>query len=233
MEIRVYTANAEQLKDLELFHALYGHVTAQRREKVDRMRFDKDRRLSLGAGALLEAALIREGVSDLTMTTEGNDKPCLVQSRGIHFNLSHAGTRVMCAVSDAEIGCDVEEIRDIDMEIARRFFCREEYENLMRCPGQEERKHLFFRYWTIKESFMKATGLGFQLPPDQFCICLDRPDAGQKITVRQHVDRRSYTFEEFDGPVGYCFSICSVDKPSSGTKMAEQDFHEVCHVLHT
>ena len=36
----------------------------------------------------------------------------------------------MCAISDCDIGCDVEQITNIDMEIARRFFFSEENEAL-------------------------------------------------------------------------------------------------------
>ena len=104
----------------------------------------------------------------------------------IKFNISHSGTKVMCAVSDHDIGCDVEQIVDIDMEIAKRFFFAEEYEALMKCTCRESRNDLFFRYWTLKESFMKATGLGFELALDSFCIMLDSAD----ISVRQNVDGR-------------------------------------------
>ena len=70
MSIKVYTADVSALENEALFMSLYNGVSAERRAKTDRMVFGKDKRLSLGAGALLEAALAAEGVTDLTFTTE-------------------------------------------------------------------------------------------------------------------------------------------------------------------
>lgn len=60
MQIKVYTADVSKLEDIELFMHLYSRVSEERRVKTDRMVFGKDKRLSLGAGALLEAALAAE-----------------------------------------------------------------------------------------------------------------------------------------------------------------------------
>lgn len=218
--IKVYTADVAPLNDEARFRRVYEHVSAQRREKVDQMRLGQDKRLSLGAGALLESALEAEGVRDLAMTGEDGDKPRLAHVSGVSFNLSHAGTKVMCAVSDSDIGCDVEQVRDIGMKIARRFFCAEEYAALLRCESAESRNDLFFRYWTLKESFMKATGRGFQLPLDSFCMILE--DGG--VSVRQSLDGRAYFFREFDRRDGYKYAVCSVDKPIRAISFREMVF---------
>ena len=220
MKIKVYTADVSALQEEGLFLRLYRRVSPERREKTDRMVFGKDKRLSLGAGALLEVVLAAEGVRDFTLTTEGNKKPRLAHRDDIRFNLSHAGTKVMCAVSDQDIGCDVEQITEIDMEIAKRFFFAEEYEALMNCREKGERNELFFRYWTLKESFMKATGLGFKLALDDFCILLGERD----ISVRQNVDSRAYCFREFCLNDGYRYAVCSAEKQEIPCEILRYDF---------
>ncbi len=220
MNIKVYTADVSALENKALFTRLYNGVSAERRAKTDRMVFGKDKRLSLGAGALLEAALAAEGVTDLTFTTEHNKKPRLANRNDISFNISHSGTKVMCAVSDRDIGCDVERITDIDMEIARRFFFNEEYVSLMNCADKSERNDLFFRYWTLKESFMKVTGLGFRLALDDFCIILGEND----IAVRQSVDGRRYCFREYFQDDGYRYAVCSAGDPLFPPDMIRFDF---------
>lgn len=208
MEIQILTADVDELQDPSLYLRLYESVSRERREKADRMRFQKDKRLSLGAGALLEAALSRLGIYDFAFSYGKYQKPRLKNTDGIQFNLSHSGSKVMCVISDSDIGCDVEKVTDISIEIAERFFFSEEYRALCSCTEGVGRNELFFRYWTLKESFMKATGLGFMLPLDAFCVLLEK----EKIAVRQSVDERQYFFKEFHQDDGYRYAVCSVDR---------------------
>ena len=166
--LKTYIACTDELENSMLFFSLYSAMPQYRRDKINRMVFPKDKRLSLGVGALLDYALTLDGVSDREIIYVQNQKPCLKNSN-IRFNLSHSGNMVFCAVSDTDVGCDVEQITDIDMKIAARFFFHEEYEAISACPDNTSRNDLFFRYWTLKESFMKVTGLGFKLQPDDFC----------------------------------------------------------------
>ena len=223
MNIRILTADTKELEDEGLYRRFYSFVSPWRKEKTDRMRFMKDKCLSLGAGVLLEAALREAGVRDLQFSSEANGKPRLSLREDIRFNLSHSGTKVLCALSDHDIGCDVEQIRDKGPEIAERFFFREEYEALQNCRASEERRVLFFRFWTLKESFMKATGLGFRLPLDAFSVI---PGAGG-VTLRQQVDSRQYYFREYDLQDGYRYAVCSADKPVGEAELTVIHFRDL------
>ena len=68
MDIQILTANVDELQDLSLYLRLYESVPRERRGKADRMIFQKDNRLSLGAGALLEAALSGLGIHDFALS---------------------------------------------------------------------------------------------------------------------------------------------------------------------
>jgi len=226
MDIKSYVADVGSLENKALFEQWYRAVSPDRREKVDRMRFDKDKRLSLGAGALLKIALKEAGLEDYTLTKEKNQKPCLDGMVDIKFNLSHSGNKVMCVISDCDIGCDVQKITNIDMDLAKRFFFSDEYDALRQCENSEERKDLFFRYWTLKESFMKVTGLGLMLPLDDFCIRIN----GEEVYVSQQLDHRRYYFYEFDPKDGYKYALCSADKPVGRIEMINRDFYD--HPFH-
>jgi 4'-phosphopantetheinyl transferase len=94
----------------------------------------------------------------------------------LRFNLSNARGLVACAVSlDVDIGVDVEETdRKVELSIAEHYFSRTEVECLRLLPRAEmERK--FIEIWTLKESYIKARGLGLSLPLDEFSF---RHDAG-------------------------------------------------------
>ena len=226
--LKTYIACTDELENSMLFFSLYAGMPQYRKEKIDRMVFPKDKRLSLGAGALLDYALILEGVSDREIIYVQNQKPCLKNSN-IRFNLSHSGNMVFCAVSDKDVGCDVEQITDIDMQIAARFFFHEEYEAISACPDSTSRNDLFFRYWTLKESFMKVTGLGFKLNLDDFCF--DLRSIG--IDVKLSVDSRNYYFKDFTADTGYKFSVCTADAPPDDSEPNRVSFAKIAAALRT
>ncbi|WP_208821673.1 4'-phosphopantetheinyl transferase HetI [Tolypothrix sp. PCC 7910] len=81
---------------------------------------------------------------------------------GLSFNLSHSQNLALCAVSkNRQIGIDLEYIRPMsDLEsLAQRFFLPREYD-LVRSLPDEQKSSVFFRYWTCKEAYLKATGEG-------------------------------------------------------------------------
>lgn len=203
-ETRLYRADAAPLADAALFRELYRRATPARRASVDGYRFPKDRMLSLAAGALLHHALAEAGVRDPVFTRGPRGKPALAGRDDVHFNLSHAGQRVLCAVSDRAVGCDVEQVTDIEPEVARRFFTPEEYACLLAQRGPDRQQAMFFRLWTLKESFMKATGLGMALPLDAFSV----DPTATPITVRQTVCPGDWHFREYDFQDGYRYAVC-------------------------
>ena len=143
--ISTYVANVEELNNSALFERLYASVPEHRRQRVDRMRFDKDKRLSLGVWGLLQKGLKDWGICDkeLTLSYGENGKPFLKDYPAVFFNLSHSGERVMCAIADCEVGCDVERIRDTDFKIAKRFFHEEEYGQILRQSSVQKKQEMF------------------------------------------------------------------------------------------
>jgi 4'-phosphopantetheinyl transferase len=98
-----------------------------------------------------------------------------INSAGLRFNLSHASGLVACAVTrQDDIGVDVEwwqRSNCID-DIAEKKFSRPEFEYL-EAAVQSERQHIFFSFWTLKESYIKAIGKGLVEPLDGFAFTLD------------------------------------------------------------
>lgn len=225
MQTLVYIANTESLKENGLYNAAFDAVSAERKDKVLRYRFLKDRVLSLGAELLLRKALRECGIEipEIRYGFGTDGKPFLKGGEGFNFNISHSEDLVMVAVSENETGCDIEKITEIDLEIAKKFFFREEYENIAALPASEERNELFFRYWTLKESFMKATGLGMRLPLDSFQILIGNDG---KTGVRQSVDTKNYNFNEIDAFPGYKCALCTAGNAAE-TDVKIVDFREI------
>lgn len=206
---KIYIASTNELEDEHLFAHLYQTVSKERREKIDRLRFSKDKRLSLAAEVLLRKALERNGISEFETAVSEHGKPFLRGNSFIKFNLSHSEERVMCVISGQETGCDVEKIRDTDYKIAKHFFAPEEWDMLERsaAQGQDKKQEMFFRLWTLKESFMKAVGLGMGLSMKDFHFSIKE----NEVHVYQNVNREPYCFKEYDLRDGYRYAVCSMN----------------------
>ena len=206
METSVYVAGLEPLKDRELYRRALDTASPERRKKALRYRREDSRLRSLGGELLLRRALEDCGLEAGELRYEYGDhgKPRLAGQEEFHFSLSHSGSYVMLAVSERELGCDLEQITEPRLKVARRYFAREEWEHLSSTAGEEQTR-LFFRYWTLKESFLKATGQGLHLPLDAFQIVLGEDGS---VTVRQSFDEREYHFAEFQTIPGYCCALC-------------------------
>jgi 4'-phosphopantetheinyl transferase len=97
----------------------------------------------------------------------------------LRFNVSHTPGLVACAVTiGREVGVDVEFIgrHMFHPNIPERFFSSREVADLRALPADEQAR-VFFDYWTLKESYIKARGLGLALPLGQFTFLrhADRP----------------------------------------------------------
>lgn len=98
---------------------------------------------------------------------------------GWYVNLSHTDGLVAVAAARTPVGVDVEdaERRGRTVELADRFFAPAEAKALRALPEAEQRER-FFALWTLKESYIKARGLGLAIPLASFAFDLDRPALG-------------------------------------------------------
>lgn len=176
------------VENLDLGKA-YCLVSKNRQEKIDFYRFEKDKKLSAGAYLLLKKLLSEENITDPSFKTGKYGKSYISNHENIYFNLSHSGKVVLCAISDMEVGVDVEYIdHEIDLNIAQNYFYNREYENIM---NAENRPDEFFKYWVLKESYMKYTGFGMNLKLDSFEIVIE-----DKIRLRK--DNENLKFNLFN-----------------------------------
>lgn len=189
--------------------ALAEGLSENRKGKIRSMKFLSGKRQSLGAGLLLDFGLRRFGMEERSarLVYRVNGKPCLADREDLYFNLSHSGNLVMAAFARVEVGCDVEQIKTADFRVARRFFALEEQAFLEGCVSEMEKNDAFFRLWTLKEAFMKATGEGGRLPLSDFCI---RPDQ-DPVTVQWKESGAEYGFAEC-ALKGYHAAVCVRDK---------------------
>jgi len=176
-------------------------IPKERMEKAMRLRFEKERFLSLGAAYLLGLAMREYKVEDEEILKSEHGKPYL-RSGAMHFSLSHSGCFALCAFGSEEVGADIEEIRCIRDSLITRV-CTENEQTRLFSETELEKQDDFFRLWTCKESYMKFLGTGFSLPPEKIHLCL-----GENVELSpEHIGPEAY-FREYHVP-GYKLTVCS------------------------
>ena len=142
-----------------------ARLSRGRLEQLDR-RHGTARAQGFAASLLLEYAVSQQYpwvVHPLAISIADGGKPYLVSEPGIHFSLSHSGDWEVCALSDHPVGVDIERCEPGRRDIASRFFHREEVRYL-NTVLPSARYDAFYKLWTLKESFVKSTGRGLDLP---------------------------------------------------------------------
>ena len=107
------------------------------REKSSQMRFEKDRRRELVSGGLVATML---DLVEPEIEVAENGKPRIKGRPELHFNLSHSGGLVMVVVAEDEVGCDIEEIRELSPELKSAIGSLDRWvlrEAAYKCYGRE------------------------------------------------------------------------------------------------
>ena len=157
-----------ELTDSE-FETVLPLVSSEKRKRIRKFHFRKDAQNCLLGDVLARICICRAtGLSNqqLEFSTNEYGKPFLTTDPRIHFNISHAGYYVVCAVSDEPVGIDIELIKPVEMKIAERFFTPDETAYIT----QDESIRRFYEVWTKKESRIKWEGLGLHKPLTSFSV---------------------------------------------------------------
>jgi 4'-phosphopantetheinyl transferase len=149
--------------------------------RMGRLRYPAGRRLFETSHALLRRALSCYGdipPEQWRFVINAHGKPRIDPDLGappLMFSLSHTrGAAIVAITQGADVGADVERgDRMVDAaRLSRRFFSPEEDAALLKMTPDALQEH-FFHFWTLKESYIKARGLGLRLPLDSFSFRLE------------------------------------------------------------
>ncbi|WP_157605142.1 4'-phosphopantetheinyl transferase superfamily protein [Schlesneria paludicola] len=177
------------------------------RQKAARYRVDDPRRQFVACRSTLRR-LIGEACQipprDLQFEYGAHGKPELSQVGWpenvprIEFSVSHSGQLGLIALTiDSAVGVDIEQRnpRVKALKLADRFFAASESQELVKLPA-ERLLDGFYKGWTCKEAYIKATGQGLSLSLSSFRVSMDpdhpvalihvdgQPDAARHWTVQ-------------------------------------------------
>jgi 4'-phosphopantetheinyl transferase len=191
-------------------------LDANERARVLRLRFAADRAQLIASHALLRSVLgvyMQCAPATLRLEREERGKPFLaVGESPPSFNLSHAGTHAVLAVTAcaAEIGVDTERHRSGRRfeALARRHFASVEVAQFAALP-EAGRLACFYDLWTLKEAYVKARGMGLALPLDGFWFLPGSDDGRLEFAARTDVDvaPARWSFWSYREPAGYSIAL--------------------------
>jgi 4'-phosphopantetheinyl transferase len=200
-EVHVHWADPRELSDLAVVGSLRGLLAQDERERMDRYVFERDRGIFLATHAVLRAVLsLYVPVSPTSWRFANNEygRPEITgDPPPLRFNVSNTEGLVACAVTrDADIGVDVEGIgRTAPLEVAEQYFAPAEVAALRALPPARQHRR-FFELWTLKESYIKARGMGLAIPLHHFAFTV-RDGAAPSIAIDPALG---------DSPEGWQFS---------------------------
>ena len=203
----IYAVRINNEIQKQTFEKTLSLLPQDKQDRIRKFRKFEDARRALVAHILIRSIIIKKlGMDNNSICFDNgkNGKPFLKGVENFHFNLSHSGYWVVCAVSSNPVGIDVEEIREIDLGIAERFFAKEETEQLTNVYG-EERYKLFFDLWTLKESYIKLDGRGLAIPLDSFSFNIKE----EEIIFKTKNEIVNCFFKQYNIDKDFSLAVCS------------------------
>jgi 4'-phosphopantetheinyl transferase len=178
-EVRVWHARASDLLARTDSHArALGWLLPPERARYERFRRDADRAMFLLGRVMARAAVGRAlGVAPTAWPWRDSPRGRPEIDRAgcaLSFNLAHSGGLVACALARGiEVGVDVEDrARPVfDRQLVARYCAPDEQRRIDAAAGDGWRD-LFLKYWTLKEAYLKARGLGIAVPLAELCFTI-------------------------------------------------------------
>lgn len=217
--IDVWLAFYDEVVDQELQSRLRELLCDVERSRESRFYFADDRKRYLVTRAMVRSVLSRYAAvapADWIFAANRFGRPEIAnadrEARGLSFNVSH--TRGLIAVGVTQrlaLGIDVENVvaRQVSMGIADRFFAPAEAAELAHVR-RRRRQERFFEYWTSKESYIKARGMGLSIPLDQFSFTYPG-ERGIRMAISPELDddANRWCFWLFRPTPAHLLAVCA------------------------
>jgi 4'-phosphopantetheinyl transferase len=197
-EVHIWTVSIQGIKE-QLGH-LKSLLTEEEIGKISFYKFEHTQHSYIATQALLRVLLslyLDIKPMEVKMGVRSKGKPFLIHDRPIFFNISNSdGLCVFAFSGDGEVGIDLERIRqmpDIEQLIQKNLTSREK-EYVLKDPDKKLKR--FFRFWTIKESYLKAIGEGMRLTPDNLEFSVEKGKIRLR-SVNYGFEGADWQFKEF------------------------------------
>lgn len=216
-EIHLWLAFYDEISE-ERLHAAYRELlNVAEQAQEPRFYFARDRNRYLVTRALVRTVLSRYVPivpQDWVFSANAYGRPAIVnaQAEDLTFNISHTHSLIVLGVTRGRaLGVDVENVlaRSVSTDVADRYFAPQEVAMLTAAPPDQQQDR-FFEYWTFKEAYIKARGMGLSLPLDKFSF--HYPD-DHSVEIAIHPDLADHgarwQFWQFRPRPEYLVAVCA------------------------
>lgn len=223
MKAELYALRLSENIDFSDFTDLLVYTDPVKRDRIRRFYRDEDKLRCLLGDLLVRMLLVKRlGVVNDQLLPQLSDygKPYFPDS-GIHFNISHAGDWVVCAIHDRPVGVDVEQVIPIDLSISASFFAAPEHADILKAIDRDDR---FFDFWSLKESFIKQIGKGLSQALNSFTVRFTEQEIRIECdgAMLEDVFLRQFALED-----GYKLAVCTANAelPVAVNSITTQQIH--------
>jgi 4'-phosphopantetheinyl transferase len=199
----------EEARFIEIKGLLCSGLPESTAKKASRFQFNAGAQRQLLGELMVRAILCNKfhfQNSEISFDYHENGKPYLKASENAHFNISHSGDWVVCAFAQMPVGVDVEKVRRVNFDIARRFFSETEVDQLFSLP-EKEQTGFFFDLWTLKESYLKALGTGLTKSLASFTV----HHLGDDIFLYDETRKMDVYLKKFMPDKNHKLAVCSFE----------------------
>ncbi len=208
------------LKDIDQAHLedLLSQLDREKQQIIFSMKNLHARSAALTSALLIRHVIkIKLGLSgkEIVFAKNKYGKPYLALREDFHFNLSRSGDWAVCVIDESPVGIDIEKIDYEHPKIILEVLSSSElaiYKNLN--PG--DKISFFYNIWTRKESYVKALGIGLNVPLDALTVYLEN-EKDIFSPIIENITNNKYFFKQYFINSYYSMTVCAMNKSFSGS----------------
>lgn len=214
-QVHFWYALPAQINTLVLINSYVKMLSDDELDCYNRLQQQEHKLEYLVCHALIRSVLSQysnQQPSEWRFIYNDHGKPSLLvaeQPQPLKFNIAHTNGMAVCAIAHEELGVDVEYHSDNQalLEMADHYFSAKEVEKLEH-QTDEQQQLSFFRYWTLKEAYIKARGEGLQIPSSDFSFeFLEADEIIFTPPTGAHTEAADWSFKTFSPAPDYTAAV--------------------------
>ncbi|MGN1412399.1 MAG: 4'-phosphopantetheinyl transferase family protein [Oscillospiraceae bacterium] len=168
--MNILVLKVDDLENFELYSKYLDLISNERRLKIDNLKFNSLKTISLLAEILIRYQVSQDlkiSSNNISFSYNRYGKPYLKSYLDYDFSISHSYDHIAFVSNNLPIGIDIEKVKSANLKIAKRFFTSNEYEHILKSDNLDLE---FFKTWTMKEAYIKMLGVGLSKSLSSFDV---------------------------------------------------------------